>query len=277
MKGFLKLILKQLKVYHPLQSSYRGTINFFRNKKYQIKYARYKGKGFICNVCGCMYEKFVPEYPGVNIADAINKHDVIAGFGENVFCPNCMSKNRERLLIAALQDIKKIENKTVLLFSPEKHLYHFLKRTAIVTTVDIEPEFYRPIDPLIQYADATRLQFAAESFDVVIANHVLEHIPEDLAAMKELHRVLKKGGFAILQVPFSLNLPTTIEDPNIKNAALQERLFGQNDHVRIYSLNDYLTRLEKAGFTMELINTERLEQFAIHAIQDRECIVIGHK
>ena len=277
MKEFLKRALKRAGIYHPLQSSYRGVINWLRNKSFQIEYARYKGKGFLCNVCGSRYEKFVPDYPGATIAEAISKNDVIAGFGDNVFCPNCVSKNRERLLIAALEQMNNIQNASILLFSPEKHLFHFLKKSASVTTVDVEPEFYKPIDPSIQYADATKLQFDSNSFDVVIANHVLEHIPDDLTAMKEFYRVLKRGGFAILQVPFSLKLSATVEDPYIRDPAQQERLFGQSDHVRIYSLNDYLTRLEKTGFTIELLSAEFLKQFAIHAIQDRECIIMGRK
>lgn len=277
MKELLKQGLKRVGIYHPLQSSYRGAINWLRKKSFQIEYAKYKGKGFICNVCGSRYEKFVPDYPDGKIAEAIQKNDVIAGYGDNVFCPNCVSKNRERLLIAALQHLNNIKNTSILLFSPEKHLFHFLKKNASVTSVDIEPEFYKPIDPFIQYADATKLQFKTETFDVVIANHVLEHIPDDLKAMKEFYRVLKSGGFAILQVPFSLKLSTTLEDPNIKDPAQQERLFGQSDHVRIYSLNDYLKRLEKAGFTIELLSAEFLRRFAAHAIQDRECIIMGRK
>jgi SAM-dependent methyltransferase len=277
MKELLKRVLKRLNAYHFLQSTYRGAINSTKKKLFQISYAKYKGKGFICNVCGCRYEKFVHDYPSPEIARAINENEVIAGYGNNVFCPNCMSKNRERLLIAVLQDLVSIKNTSILLFSPEKNIHTFLKSHASVTTVDIEPEFYRPVDPTIQFADATNLSFKDESFDVVIANHVLEHIPEDFKAMQEFYRVLKKGGFAILQVPFSEKILTTKEDPYINNPAEQQRLYGQKDHVRIYSLNDYVRRLEKENFKVEILSADFLKQFAHHAIQEKECVIIGRK
>jgi ubiquinone/menaquinone biosynthesis C-methylase UbiE len=132
------------------------------------------------------------------------------------------------------------------------------------------PGFYRSVDPLIQFADATDLPFASALFDMVIANHIMEHIPADGAAMKEIYRVLKPGGIAILQVPFSEAIPFTIEEPGINNPAKQSALFGQPDHVRIYALHDYLERLRSAGFTVAYLPYASLQPFYRYAIQQDE-------
>lgn len=88
-------------------------------------------------------------------------------------------------------------------------------------------------------------------FDVIICCHVLEHILDDVAAMRELCRVLKPGGLAFLQSPLDLKRVTTFEDSQCVTPEDRARAFGQSDHVRIYGL-DYKDRLEKAGFTVRV-------------------------
>ncbi|HEY6901576.1 MAG TPA: methyltransferase domain-containing protein, partial [Puia sp.] len=264
MKEQLKTILKRLRIYHPLQTAYRSTLQFIRNQYLRLTYAKFKGSGFQCNFCGASYKIFVPEYPGPDIKKAIEDNQVIAGFGPNVYCPNCLSKNRERLVKCVIERYAAIKGKTILQFSPEPHLHLFLKKSARVTTADITPGFYRHIDDKIQYADATRLLFPDESFDLLIANHILEHIPEDRTAMRELFRVLNKKGLAILQVPYSEMLSTTFEEPGIDDPDRQAALFGQKDHVRIYAKNDYIERLQQAGFHVRVLSPETLAPFRIH-------------
>ena len=95
--------------------------------------------------------------------------------------------------------------------------------------------------------DITDIHFPAESFDVIYASHVLEHVPDDRKAMRELHRVLRRGGWAVLQVP--VWRPTTNEDPTVTDPNERERLFGQSDHVRMYGHDgEYERRLARAGF-----------------------------
>jgi SAM-dependent methyltransferase len=285
----LKSLLQKLEIYHPLQTTYRSARTSLTNKYHRLTYRRYKGKGLTCNFCGAVYEKFVPDYPSPDIAKAIEDNDVIAGYGENVYCPNCGSKNRERLLKAViekylpLQNAKTLPNPTppektrLLHFSPEKNLYTWLRNQADITTVDTSPRFYTTIDPDIRYADATRLTFDEKSFDLIIANHILEHIPDDSKAMGEINRVLKEKGVAILQVPYSLTLPTTIEDPDINNPKQQAALYGQCDHVRIYALGDYLRRLENAGFHVHTLTPENLIEFRRYAIQEKESVFLCYK
>ena len=101
------------------------------------------------------------------------------------------------------------------------------------------------------HADITQIPFADDSFDVILCSHVLEHVPEDRQAMRELCRVLKPDGWALLLVPISSRRAETYEDATVVAPEDQERLFGQFDHVRIYG-KDFKDRLEESGFTVRL-------------------------
>ena len=98
--------------------------------------------------------------------------------------------------------------------------------------------------------DIMDIQYPDETFDVIYCSHVLEHVSDDRKAMRELHRVLRTGGWAILQVPIS-TAEVTFEDPKITRPKERERAFGQFDHVRRYGA-DYKDRLEDAGFSVEV-------------------------
>jgi SAM-dependent methyltransferase len=277
MKEQVKNFLKLLKVYHLLQSLFRNTILLVRTNYYRLSYLGYKGKGYECNFCNESYLKFVPEYPSKDIEKAIYDNDVIAGYGENVYCPNCMSKNRERLVLLVIEEKVIVANKKVLHFSPERHLFNYLENKTHITTADIMPGFYKNIDSSIIKADATKLHFEDQSFDIIIANHILEHIPKDQLAMREMQRVLKSGGAAILQVPYSEKLAATIEEPFINDPKRQEQLFGQKDHVRIYALKDYMDRLKNSGFKVEILTPHQLAKYRMYAIQEKESVVLCYK
>ena len=105
----------------------------------------------------------------------------------------------------------------------------------------------------VQNLSILNIPYDDNSFDLIICNHVLEHIQTDLLAMKELHRVLKNGGQAILQVPISKNNLKTFEDFSITDPIQREKVFGQFDHIRIYG-QDYPERLQKIGFKVNRIN-----------------------
>ncbi len=99
--------------------------------------------------------------------------------------------------------------------------------------------------------DIHQIPFEANTFDVAFCNHVMEHVESDIKAMSELHRVLKPGGWAIVQVPFFYPLEEeTVEDTTITDPKERYRRFGQDDHVRKYG-KDYAQRLARAGFTVE--------------------------
>ena len=269
MKELLKKILKAVKLYHPLQLLYRQWLFDIKRQYLRFRYRKFKGDLFTCNVCGKSYLKFAPDYPSPENRIVIHQHAVVAGYGDNIICPNCLSVARDRLVLAMLEKID-LHSKKVLHISPEKNIYTFLCSKATVQTADLIPQFYRNVDKHISKADLTDLPYPDHSFDIVIANHVLEHIPDDRFAMKEIFRVLKSTGVAILQVPFSAILTATLEEPDILDPRKQSLRFGQKDHVRIYSLTDYIKRLQETGFVVNYLDYESLHPLHKFAIQPGE-------
>jgi len=270
LKALLKNILQKLGCYHFLQGNYRQVLFTFKKLASRYKYAKFKGEGFTCNCCGAVYSRFIPDHPVAENNTAIKANHVIAGYGENILCPACLSTARERLIIAVLNNDIKLSGKKILHLSPEKNLYNFIKVNNEVITADIQPLWYKKIDSAIKAEDATQFSFNDHSFDVVIANHIMEHIPNDRKALAEIYRVLKPGGRAILQVPYSTTIAYTIEDPGINDPQQQSALFGQKDHVRIYQLNDYIHRLQAGGFTVAVTTYEELSAYYKNAIQHDE-------
>jgi ubiquinone/menaquinone biosynthesis C-methylase UbiE len=95
------------------------------------------------------------------------------------------------------------------------------------------------------------ISFEDESFELFICSHVLEHVESDDQAIRELYRITKKGGYGILMAPIIIGLDKTIEDPAVKDEANRWRLFGQNDHVRLYAHDDYVNKISSNGFLVE--------------------------
>lgn len=130
------------------------------------------------------------------------------------------------------------------------------------TTADL----YSPIVDV--KADILDLPFESDLFDVVLCNHVLEHIEDDHKAMSELYRVMKPGGWGIFQIPQDLSLEQTYEDFSITDPQERARHFGQYDHVRIYG-KDYFDRLRKVGFVVKeidyssLLSPELVERYCL--------------
>lgn len=108
----------------------------------------------------------------------------------------------------------------------------------------------------------------------MVCNHLHEHVPADIDSMKELYRVLKPSGKAILQVPISKNLDKTFEDFSVTDPEEREIVFGQFDHVRIYG-QDYTDRLSSVGFKVERINISR--EYEKYGLSMDEDIFIGKK
>lgn len=134
----------------------------------------------------------------------------------------------------------------VLDVAPEEILQRRLQALPNIEYLSIDLE-----SPLaMRKMDITKLELSDASYDVIFCNHVFEHIPDDLAAMRELRRVLRPGGWAIMQTPIDLNRATTDEDPSITNPEERIRRFGQSDHVRIYG-RDFFGRLTSAGWDVE--------------------------
>ena len=175
--------------------------------------------------------------------------DIVGSDLENYGCPACGCSDRERRLFMFFDRLKfwdVMVGAAILHVAAEAGL-----REAILLR---RPERYvagtlHPSDEKTQRVDVTAMEFPDRSFDVVICNHVMEHVPDDAKAMREIYRVLKKGGRAVLQAPYSNVLAKSFEDPNISTAEARLKFYGQSDHVRIYGL-DYFSRLEAAGFAV---------------------------
>lgn len=170
---------------------------------------------------------------------------------ENVLSPSTLSLERHRLLwlfLSRKTDFFKTPLK-LLHFAPEQAFYkRFQKLSQITyTTTDLN-------SPLADVkADICDLPFDDNSFDVILCNHVLEHIPNDTKAMQELYRVLKPKGWGIFQIPQDLSRETTFEDNTITDKKERARIFGQYDHVRIYG-RDYFDKLRSVGFNVQEVD-----------------------
>jgi len=175
---------------------------------------------------------------------------------ENVLSPSTLSLERHRLLWLYLKnDTSLFTEKTKLLhFAPEQAFYKRFKKMQNLeyTTTDLN-------SPLADVkADICNLPFNDNSFNFILCNHVLEHIPDDTKAMKELYRVLEPGGTAILQIPQDLSRAVTFEDNSITSRKERARIFGQYDHVRVYG-RDYFDKLRSIGFNVrEIAYTDSL-------------------
>jgi SAM-dependent methyltransferase len=190
-----------------------------------------RGTGVTCPVCQTSFRKFLP-YGRLRPRP-------------NALCPNCLSLERHRLIWLYLQKRSAFFQKpqSVLHIAPEAcFIARFEKiHRNLYITADLE-------SPLAKVkVDVQKMPFADGTFDFVLCNHVLEHVDDDIASMKEIARVLKPGGFAIMQVPFFHPVPeNTISDPTITDPRTREKMFGQDDHVRRYG-KDYPLRIQQSG------------------------------
>jgi len=191
-----------------------------------------------CPVCGGKFRKFLP----YGYTKATGR--------ENALCPKCLSLERHRLMWLYLNDETDFftNDLKVLHIAPEQCFFKRFKALPNLdyTTGDLES----PIADV--HFDVQEIPFEDASFDVVICNHVLEHVDDDAKAMREMYRILKPNGFAILQVPMDTDNPKTMEDPTVTDPKERERLYRQKDHVRLYGL-DYANRLSNAGFKVNSI------------------------
>ena len=195
-----------------------------------------RGRGVVCVCCGSEWRAFGP-----------------LGGAPNRVCPRCLSLERHRLLWLYL------ERERDALFTDDVRLLHIAPEHSLQRRLRSLPRLDYLSGDLDSHLadvqlDVTDLNFADASFDVVICNHVLEHVPDDRKAMSELHRVLRPGGWAVVMVP-DVEEETTFEDPTAVTPEQRLELFGQDDHVRRYG-RDYVQRLERAGFR---VSVEELE------------------
>ena len=196
---------------------------------------------------------------------------------KNALCPGTLSLERHRLLWLYLDRETNFlsSNLKVLHVAPEQVFYKKFKKLKNweYFTFDLNS----PIADI--KGDLISTNFKDEYFDLIICNHVLEHIEDDKSALDEMYRILKYNGISILQVPINVKRENTFEDLSIKSKIQREKYFGQYDHVREYGL-DFKDRVEQAGFKVEMINYSKKisEDLVIkYGLMKDDLIPIGKK
>ena len=225
------------------------------------------------------------------------------GYGNqrnNVLSPSTLSLERHRLLwlyltnetdffqseldsdssVKQIKSVKLRDTETssvlkVLHFAPEQAFYKLFRNQKNIeyTTTDL-------FSPLADVkADICNLPFPDNSYDMILCNHVLEHIPNDKLAMQELYRVMKPGGMGIFQIPQDLKRATTFTDDSITDPKERAKVFGQYDHVRVYG-RDYFDTLRSIGFTViEEDYTQKIgaEKVKLYGLAQGEILPICYK
>lgn len=214
----------------------------------------YKGNNVECTVCEKSFRKFLSY--GSKVAER-----------QNVLCPYCLSLERHRLMWYYLQNHSNFftDDLKVLHIAPEQCFHKTFKaqKNLDYTTGDLES----PIADL--HFDLHKIPLDDDQYDVIFCNHVMEHVEDAHQCMTELYRVMKPGGWGIMQVPLDTSRDETYEDPSITSPEEREKHYWQKDHVRLFG-NDYPKKLEAAGFRVEAfklqeeIGAEKVERYRIH-------------
>jgi SAM-dependent methyltransferase len=196
---------------------------------------RHRGSTVRCPLCGNGFDRFKDDW---------NRPDAL--------CWRCGSHERHRaqwLLFERRPELLR-EAASLLHFSPEWCLRERLSRRPGLryVTTDLDPG--QDVDLRL---DVTALDLPDGAFDAVVCSHVLEHVPDDARAMRELRRITARGGWCLIMVPIDLTRAATYEDPSITDPAARERAFLQHDHVRLYA-PDIADRLRAAGFGVEVVD-----------------------
>jgi SAM-dependent methyltransferase len=192
----------------------------------------YRGDAVECSCCGARWRKFGP------LASRPNR-----------ICWTCGSLERHRQIALLFRERPDMlhPDMRVLHIAPEPAVRRLVPAGAEYVAGDLEP------GPGQVKVDVTAMDFADQSIDALLCNHVMEHVPEDRAAMREIHRVLKPGGWGIVMTPITVE--RTDEDPSVTDPKERLRRWGQHDHVRRYGW-DYTDRLREAGLEVEIVRTE---------------------
>jgi SAM-dependent methyltransferase len=224
----------------------------------------YRGNTVTCPISGKSYRKFLP-YGRINPRP-------------NALCPDSLSLERHRLIWLFLQ-------RRTDFFERQLHFLHIAPEQCFIKKFEAQhADRYITADiesPLAKVKmDIHQIPFADNTFDAAMCNHVMEHVKDDFKAMSEIYRVLKPGGWAIVQIPLFYPLPEhTLENPEITDPNERLRVFGQEDHVRMYG-KDYAQRLRSVGFDVvedDFVKTLSADEVARYALPADEPIFFCRK
>lgn len=222
----------------------------------------YVGRGRRCPICGSQYRKFMPYGYVTSREDAL--------------CPRCLALERHRMIWLWMTRSTTLlqEHPRLLHVAPEVSLMRHFRRLYGASGNYITADLESPLADM--HFDIQHIPLEDSSVDVVICNHLLEHVADDRLALREIHRVLRPGGWGIMLVPEDRSRATTFEDDSITDPKRRTELFGQYDHRRVYG-RDYDKRLEDAGFSVKRHSVAELfseQERKIYATGNDDLVVV---
>ena len=229
------------------------------------------GNSSFCTACNSRIGRFLPYRKGwKGMSPLIIGLDIVGSDLDRFSCPKCGAHDRERHLMLYFEQLglwKTLKGARILHFAPESRLSERISKChpGDYVRADINPTYAS-----MMKIDIHAIPFDDDFFDFVICNHVLEHVTDDLRALKEICRILKPGGMAVLQTPFSAKLKVTFSDPGIDTGDLRLQIYGQEDHVRLYGA-DIVSRIESCGPRSRMVQHEatlahiQAERFGVNA------------
>jgi hypothetical protein len=215
----------------------------------------YRGNRVECPCCGGRFSRFM-----LGLSHRATR-----------VCPRCGAQERHRALWLYMRertDLFRRPQLSILHWAPEYALQRSLSAlpNAAYVSADLAG------DEALQHMDMTDVPFKDEAFDLVVCVHVLEHVPDDRKAIREMVRVLRPGGMALLLVPIVLEEPTR-EDAAVATPEQRKEAYWQEDHVRLYG-GDFPERLEEEGFEVTVdgwvrtLDRVTLERYGLFPLED---------
>jgi predicted SAM-dependent methyltransferase len=207
-----------------------------------------------CYICQNTFYHFTKFRKGSkDLSEFLISKKTVGSDLDNFGCPVCGSHDRERHLFMFFDKLNFWEGFTgarILHFAPEKKL---AERISVICKNEYVKADLSPQDNTVKKVDVTNINYTNDYFDFVICNHVLEHVEDYLLALREIIRVLKPGGIAILQTPYSKSLEANFEDKSLQTSHERVYYYGQEDHVRLFSEKQLLNDLKNVGFILDVI------------------------
>jgi SAM-dependent methyltransferase len=206
----------------------------------------YRGSALFCPICEQSFRKMMPFRGSFYV-----KGELVDHYTPNALCPRCRNDIRHRFILTFLKgkEDRLIPGIRMLHFAPETALSSYLKNRGInYVGCDIDAAAF----PGAVKVDVTDIPFGDASFDAVICIHVLEHIIDDEKGIREIYRILKPGGWALIAVPVYGETTLDIKDLTYEG---REKMYGTGEHMRMNGL-DFTGRLASAGFSVEVVTFE---------------------